>query len=68
MLKDLRVSTRATRPVFRGNVAGAAFALTLGLGLWSVASVGVPTAEGTGSTSVYAGDVGWNGAKPGVAA
>ncbi|CAM5465524.1 MULTISPECIES: hypothetical protein [Streptomyces] len=68
MLQEQRVFARAARAVFRGNVAGAVVVITLGLGLPAAAAVAGPAAEGTGSTSVYAGDVGWNGPKPGTAA
>ncbi|MFE6945760.1 hypothetical protein [Streptomyces chartreusis] len=68
MLQDQRLFARAARAVFRGNVAGAVVAITLGLGLPAAAAAAGPTAEGAGSTSVYAGDVGWNGPKPGTAA
>ncbi|WP_455354445.1 hypothetical protein [Streptomyces sp. SYSU K217416] len=67
MLKNLSVFTRAARAAFRGNVTGAVVAVTLGLGLWSVAMVGAPAVVSTGSSALYAGDVGWNVAKPGVA-
>ncbi|MFF3322813.1 hypothetical protein [Streptomyces sp. NPDC002889] len=67
MLQDLSVFTRAARTTFRGNVTGALVALTLGLGSWSMATAGAPTEVGTGSGMLYAGDVGWNGAKPGAA-
>lgn len=67
MLQDQRAFARAARAVFRGNVAGAVVAITLGLGLPAAAAVAAPATGSAGTTSVYAGDVGWNGPKPNAA-
>lgn len=68
MLQDLPVFTRVARAAFCGTAAGAVVAMTLGLGLWSVAATGAPTAVSADSSALYPGDVGWNGATSGVAA
>ncbi|MEU6081631.1 hypothetical protein [Streptomyces sp. NPDC047108] len=67
MLQELPVFTRAARSAFRGDVVGAVVALTLGLGAWQVAMAGAPAVVSTGFSTFFANDVGWNGAKPGIA-